>query len=290
MATIIQMRRGTAAVWAEVNPVLAAGEIGVETDTLKIKIGDGVTAWNSVAYYMGATGPTGATGATGPAGPTGATGPAGPGADPSGWISVTETTFTRSNDNLLNVVTGAASRWEKCDKIKFTQHGVTKYGYVHLVTDTTIGFYAGSANVVENTTTYPITNIFLSRAEKPFGFPNSFAYVAGFGGFSVNPSNVVHMFYIVNGICYLDIYEDTNGTSNSSSFNITLPLQAKNVVGMKWSAPAFIYDNGTSSTTPGFALIVANSSSMSIYTNYAGATFTPSGGKRCASVHISYPV
>ena len=32
------------------NPVLADGEIGVETDTDKIKIGDGVTAWNSLPY------------------------------------------------------------------------------------------------------------------------------------------------------------------------------------------------------------------------------------------------
>ena len=203
---------------------------------------------------------------------------------------MTESVFTRSNDNLINVNTGAASRWEKWDKIKFTQHSVTKYGYVHVVNDTSIGFYAGNVNVVEDTTSYPITNIYLSRMEKPKGFPNSFTYALGFGGFSVNPSNCVHMFYIVNGVCYLDIYEDTNGTSNSSSFTITLPIQAKNVPGMKWSAPAFIVDNTASPSIPGFALIVSNANSMSIYLNYSGQTFTPSGGKRCASVHISYPI
>jgi hypothetical protein len=48
--TTIQLRRGTAAAATADNPTLAAGEIGVETDTGKFKIGDGQTAWNSLAY------------------------------------------------------------------------------------------------------------------------------------------------------------------------------------------------------------------------------------------------
>lgn len=46
----MQQKRGTASRWASTNPVLLAGEIGFETDTKKIKIGDGATAWNSLAY------------------------------------------------------------------------------------------------------------------------------------------------------------------------------------------------------------------------------------------------
>ena len=45
MAVILQLRRGTAAQWTSANPVLAQGEMGVETDTLKIKIGNGSTVW-----------------------------------------------------------------------------------------------------------------------------------------------------------------------------------------------------------------------------------------------------
>ncbi len=45
------------------NPTLAAGEPGFETDTGKIKYGDGTTAWNSLAYAAGGGGaPTGAAG------------------------------------------------------------------------------------------------------------------------------------------------------------------------------------------------------------------------------------
>lgn len=50
MADIIQIKRGTAASATANNPILADGEFGYETDTSKIKVGDGVTAWNSLPY------------------------------------------------------------------------------------------------------------------------------------------------------------------------------------------------------------------------------------------------
>lgn len=50
--TQIQIRRGNAANWTTVNPVLAAGEFGVELDTLKLKVGDGLTAWNGLTYLV----------------------------------------------------------------------------------------------------------------------------------------------------------------------------------------------------------------------------------------------
>ena len=55
MADRIQIRRDTAANWTSANPTLAQGELGVETDTLKFKVGDGSTAWNSVNYLITST-------------------------------------------------------------------------------------------------------------------------------------------------------------------------------------------------------------------------------------------
>ena len=96
MTSRLQNRRDTAANWTSNNPTLAAGEIGLETDTTKYKMGDGTTAWNSLAYAYtagatGATGPTGPIGATGPTGvegPTGVTGPVGV-TGPTGPIGAT---------------------------------------------------------------------------------------------------------------------------------------------------------------------------------------------------------
>ena len=46
----LQLRRDTAQGWMTENPVLMAGEVGVETDTRKVKVGDGTTTWNSLPY------------------------------------------------------------------------------------------------------------------------------------------------------------------------------------------------------------------------------------------------
>lgn len=52
MATRVQLRRGPAAQWTAANPILAAGEPAVETDTGKLKVGDGTTAWASLPYIL----------------------------------------------------------------------------------------------------------------------------------------------------------------------------------------------------------------------------------------------
>ena len=80
MASRIQLRRGTAAEWTNTtpSPVLAEGELGFETDTGKLKIGDGTTTWAALSYVaiqgvQGTTGPAG-SGAQGTTGAQGATG------------------------------------------------------------------------------------------------------------------------------------------------------------------------------------------------------------------------
>jgi hypothetical protein len=50
------MRRATAAAWTSANPVLTSGEPGYETDTKKLKIGDGVTPWATLTYFAGGGG------------------------------------------------------------------------------------------------------------------------------------------------------------------------------------------------------------------------------------------
>lgn len=56
MATVrLQLRRGLADDWFDANPTLAAGEIGIETDTNTFKFGDGQTAWNDLEYALSGT-------------------------------------------------------------------------------------------------------------------------------------------------------------------------------------------------------------------------------------------
>jgi hypothetical protein len=89
MAIKVQFRRGSASEWTSANPLLAEGEMGLELDTGRFKVGTGLLNWNALSYASGIQGPTGpagtngtigvngATGATGAQGPTGLRGPTG---------------------------------------------------------------------------------------------------------------------------------------------------------------------------------------------------------------------
>ena len=50
MSDIIQVRRDVAANWTAVNPTLAEGEIGYETDTGYLKFGNGTSLWSALSY------------------------------------------------------------------------------------------------------------------------------------------------------------------------------------------------------------------------------------------------
>jgi hypothetical protein len=64
MAVQIQFRNDTAANWTSADPVLAQGELGLETDTSQFKIGNGSDSWTELAYG-GVAGEAGSPGAPG---------------------------------------------------------------------------------------------------------------------------------------------------------------------------------------------------------------------------------
>jgi len=76
------VRRGSASEWASANPVLMPGELGFETDTGKLKVGNGLAVWDSLGYTGGTGGEIGPPGPEGPAGPPGSQGDPGPAGSP----------------------------------------------------------------------------------------------------------------------------------------------------------------------------------------------------------------
>lgn len=55
MSTKIQFRRGTTAQWAAANPILASGELGLDTTTGQWKIGDGAATWTALSAWTAVT-------------------------------------------------------------------------------------------------------------------------------------------------------------------------------------------------------------------------------------------
>lgn len=91
VVTQFQFRRGTAAQWTSTNPTLGAGEPGYETDTGKFKVGNGSTAWNSLAY----------TGAGTVTSITAGTGLSGGAITSSGTIAIDSTVVTLAGSQTL---------------------------------------------------------------------------------------------------------------------------------------------------------------------------------------------
>lgn len=54
MIVTFKLRRGLSDEWASDNPILSAGEPGFETDSGLFKVGDGVSAWSTLEYYLNA--------------------------------------------------------------------------------------------------------------------------------------------------------------------------------------------------------------------------------------------
>lgn len=77
----VQHKRKSASDWQNSEEILLAGELGVESDTGKVKVGDGTSRYTDLQYLTGPKGKQGDTGPRGnpgPQGPRGNTGPPGP--------------------------------------------------------------------------------------------------------------------------------------------------------------------------------------------------------------------
>lgn len=201
------------------------------------------------------------------------------------WIYVSSTTFIVNGD-----ITG---RNRKGDKIKLAQDGIIKYFYI-----TSLSYSADSETTtvtVTGGTDYslaesPIWNNCYSKFVNPQGFPCWFNYAPTLTGFSANPTNTVYRFSINNNLCIVEFQQGTNGTSNSTAFTVTAPVDSANISNAIWGNTCWTtVDGGTVLTSPGRVTIGINSNTIIVNKNVAGAAWTGSGGKR-ASFTLTYEI
>jgi hypothetical protein len=165
VVTQIQIRRGTASQWTSTNPTLASGEQGYETDTGKMKIGNGSTAWNSLSYAI-----TGATGTV--TSITAGTGLSGGTITSTGTIAI---------DSTVATLTGSQTLTNKTLTTPIIS-SISNSGTVTLPT--------GSVTLASLTGTETFTNKTLTDAKINLGFD---AETASYTAVLANSSQVVTM-------------------------------------------------------------------------------------------------
>jgi hypothetical protein len=157
----------------------------------------------------------------------------------NGWMPVTDTWSYSSASNII-VPTDATTVYQVGDKIKFTQHGVTKQFYAITSASALLTVYAGYTYLVENTSTYPITNIYYSHSLTPVGFP------AGFNYTPTGPTNttLTGRFSVNGNLCSAVIMGAVTGSGVDFTNQPTLPIKIsanqKTV-----AAPGLYFDSGT---------------------------------------------
>ncbi len=144
MAIKIQLRRDLAQNWATQNPILAQGEVGWEIGTSNYKIGDGVTAWNSLNYI-----------------PLGGTINNGKLTIKKNGTTIAEFTANQSNDTVANIIADSATfaniTGEVSDNEALVAEFATKQDVISDLDDIRDGAELGatalqSSDVINNTT------------------------------------------------------------------------------------------------------------------------------------------
>ena len=141
-----------------------------------------------------------------------------------GWIA-TDDSFTYYSATQITVPSDATLIYAKGDKLRLTQHGSTKYFSIIGVSSTRLTVTAGSDNTVEDTATYPITNVYYSKNENPAGFPAYFNFTVSWDtatsddGSGGSPATAGR-FRIIGNFCWFKFGDTTAtwkkvGTGNS---------------------------------------------------------------------------
>lgn len=202
-----------------------------------------------------------------------------------GWVDDTAETWTYVSATSFKVTgVDVTAKYRKGARIKLTQTTV-KYFVVTasaFAVDTTVTITGGTSYTLANAA---IAANYHSYITIPQGYPFWFNYTPTFTGFSVNPGITLARFATVGLVCYMDL-NFSFGTSNATTFLISLPITADSTTGSGVNA-GFVapVDNGVALTTPGVSIIAPSSTTIDLRTSLAAAGWTASGNKG-----VNFPV
>lgn len=194
-----------------------------------------------------------------------------------GWTQETRTTWTRASNTTFTVSgTDVTAQFPKGTRLKVTDT-TTKYFVVTAAsfsTNTTITFTGGDDYVLAATPTAQ----YYSYQANPQGYPGWFNYAPTYTGFSTDPNGGQCRFMVVGNTCYLH-HERLDGTSNASTFTMTLPITSLDT----YTFAGRGINNG--SLIPGMGLVriyYATNTTISFFIDGEQNAWTGSGAKNMA--------
>lgn len=188
-----------------------------------------------------------------------------------GWQSVTDS-WSYASASTITVPSGAASLYKKGDKIKWTQTTV-KYGVIIAVADTVLTIAVNDDYTVANAA---ISDIYVSHAENPIGWPAYFTFSTVHGGYSSAPTGKLK--YNIQGNRFICDYADSSGgTSNATTTTFTVPVapaaSISNLLHISYK------NNGSNSSSVGHLQCTAGNTTISAYTSFYQGAWTNANGK-----------
>ncbi|MEK9207253.1 MAG: hypothetical protein AAB922_02145 [Patescibacteria group bacterium] len=202
-----------------------------------------------------------------------------------GWVSTSDS-WTYASASTVTVPSGAASLYQKGDRVKFTQTTV-KYFVIVSVADTVLTFAVNTDYTVANAA---ISAISYSHQKNPIGYPSYFNYTPTI----TKPTGLTatvglnHAIYQVEGkFIHLSIMwtqSVTSGSVSGTNWSVTLPVSAASISSARWLGAGVI-----ERTNVGYSLILAYSDVTDVeLRNYANAAFAT--GDNEFDIDIWYPI
>lgn len=187
-----------------------------------------------------------------------------------GWQSANES-WSYASASTITVPSGAASKYQKGDRIKFTQTTV-KYGVIVAVADTLLTIAVNTDYTVANAA---ITANYYSHEASPLGFPGTFNFTPGSidwnGTDPTTPTTIAQ--YQITGSMLTFVIKQTNtgaGTTNTQ-FQCSIPVNcafgtASKVNGSATGIVSVSSDSGVQPTIQGLAIIYGTTTPFVICT------------------------
>lgn len=198
-----------------------------------------------------------------------------------GWTPA-DATWTYASASTITVPSGAASIYQKGDRIKWTQTTV-KYGVIVAVADTLLTIAPNDTYAVTNAA---ISANYYSHQANPLGYPGTFTYTVNCVSGWTTTIQAVWIYSIVGTTLSVVKLSAANGTSNATSVVIPLPVQS--ITATYGLATGYGKDNTADLTAPISGETATSQTNLTVWKGFYSNPFTTSGSKQIYNLPFQY--